>query len=275
MVMSQLCWLFVPFLGGELPLGGEACLLGYGEGPCNVQRCKHKVGFHNRGAQWDTPMARWAGKGNDWIKFMAQRKPRMEDEIRSMLEFMKEAVEKKTEPNGTRPTKKPRDLPLPPLELEKLEAGELADSEIKGECKTIVDWVNGHAKLKTRVSTVATTHNLLREWWCRGIRLRQQTADWSTHVFREHNKETDLCGDKAAKGRVEEWVDTAQVVWSEVTGLWVLGWQVRQGELWSRHMYHCSFGSTGLVSNLQEMRAASGHQLLGCRAGGEVWYAGG
>ena len=35
---SQLCWLFVPFLGGELPLGGEACLLGYGEGP--LQRTK-------------------------------------------------------------------------------------------------------------------------------------------------------------------------------------------------------------------------------------------
>ena len=90
---------------------------------------------------------------------------------------------------------------------------------------------------------MATTHNLLREW-CRGIRHRQQTADWSTHVFREHNKEDDLWGDKGAKGRVEEWVDG-------------------------------SFGSTGLVSNLQEMRAASGHQLLGCRAGGEVWYAGG
>ena len=33
----------------------------------NVRRWKHKVGFHNRGAQWDTPMARWAGEGKDWI----------------------------------------------------------------------------------------------------------------------------------------------------------------------------------------------------------------
>ena len=63
--------------------------------PNNVQRWKHKVGFHNRGAQWDTPMARWAGEGNDWTKLMAQRQLRKEDVIRSLLESMKQAVEKK------------------------------------------------------------------------------------------------------------------------------------------------------------------------------------
>ena len=30
--------------------------------------------------------------------------------------------------------------------------------------KTIVDWVDGHAKMKKKVSTVAATQNLLREW---------------------------------------------------------------------------------------------------------------
>ena len=90
--------------------------------PNNVQRWKHKVGFHNRGVQRDTPMAR-AGEENGWIKLMAQRQPRKEDVIRSLLESMKQAVEKKTEHNGTRPTKKPRDLP--PLELEALEAGKM------------------------------------------------------------------------------------------------------------------------------------------------------
>ena len=73
MVMSQFCWLFVPFFGGELPLGGEAVPLGAWRGT----PVTYKVGFHNRGVQWDTPMARWAGEGNGWIKLMAQRKPRM------------------------------------------------------------------------------------------------------------------------------------------------------------------------------------------------------
>ena len=45
-----------------------------------------KVGFHNRGVQWDTPMAKWAGEGNDWKKLMAQRQPREVDLIRSFLE---------------------------------------------------------------------------------------------------------------------------------------------------------------------------------------------
>ena len=103
------------------------------------------------------------------------KKPREEDVIRSLLESMKQAVAKKKEPNGTLPTEQPRDLP--PLELRIPVAGKLPTLEIKGDCKTIVDWVNGHAKMKTRVSTVEAIQNLLREWWGRGIRLRQRTAE--------------------------------------------------------------------------------------------------
>ena len=65
----------------------------------NVQRWKHKFGFHNRGEQWDTPMARWAGEENDWIKLVALSKLRKEDVIRSLLES------KKTEPKGPGRTK--------------------------------------------------------------------------------------------------------------------------------------------------------------------------
>ena len=134
--------------------------------PYNGQRWKHKVGFHNRGVQWGTPMARWAGEGNDWIKLMAHRKARKEDVIRSLLESMKQAVERNTEPNGIRPIKKPRDLP--PLEIERPEAGQRRTLEIKSDCKSIVDWINGPAKMKTRASTVENTQSLLRDWWVEG-----------------------------------------------------------------------------------------------------------
>ena len=60
------------------------------------------------------------------------------------------------------------------------------------------------------------TQNLLREWRSRGIRVRPLGH---THTFREHNKEADLRADKGAKVRVEEWVDTARIAWSDVTGL--------------------------------------------------------
>ena len=74
-----------------------------------------------------------------------------------------------------------------------------------------MDRVNGHAKLETRGSTVATTQR------GRGVDLRQRIADWATHIFREHNKEADLRAAKGVKGREDEWVDTVHVAWSEVT----------------------------------------------------------
>ena len=98
-VMSHLCGLFVPWRG-ERPRGGEAWLPVVWHGTLltlhDVTRWKHEVGFHNRGIQWDTPMARWAGEGNDWIKLMAQRQPRKEDVIHSLLASMRQAVDKKT-----------------------------------------------------------------------------------------------------------------------------------------------------------------------------------
>ena len=147
----------------------------------NVQRWKYKAGFHNRGVQWDTPIVRWAGEGKDWIKLMTELKPREEDVIRSLLESMKQAVGQKKEPNGSLPTKQPSDLPL--LKLKIPVAGKLPTLEIKGDSKTIVDWVTSCAKLKARVSTVEAIQNLLREWWGRGIRLQQRTAVWVTHTF--------------------------------------------------------------------------------------------
>ena len=39
------------------------------------------------------------------------------------------------------------------------------------------------------------------------------------HIFREHNKEAESWSGKGVKGREEQWVDTVNVVWSEVTGL--------------------------------------------------------
>ena len=35
----------------------------------------------------------------------------------------------------------------------------------RGDSNTIVDWVNDHAKLKWREGTVASAHNILRDWW--------------------------------------------------------------------------------------------------------------
>ena len=166
--------------------------------PNNVQIWKHKVGFHNRGVQWDTPMARWAGDGKDWIELMTPTRPQKDDVIRNLLESMKQPVDKKMESKGSVPKKKPRDLP--PLDLGTPVPGESLTLEIKGDKKTIVDWMNGHAKMKTWFGTVEKAQNLLQIWWGRGIRLRQQTTDLVTHTLREHNKEADLWAGKRCEG---------------------------------------------------------------------------
>ena len=212
--MSHLCWLFVPFWGGERPRGGVTGPLGIWRGtPATFNGGSTKVGFHNRGVQWDTPMAKWAGEVKDWIQLMTQTQPRREDIIRSM----KQPVDKKKESEGSVPTKKPRDLP--PLDLGIPAVGERPTLEIKGDNKTIEDWMNRHAKMKSRSGTVEKAQNLQREWWGRGIRLRQRTTEWVTHTFREHYKEADWWADMGAKARVEDWVDTTRIAWQDVTGV--------------------------------------------------------
>ena len=109
--------------------------------------------------------------------------------FRNLLESMKQPVGMKKESKGLIPTKKPRDLP--PLDLGTPLPGENPTLEIKRNNRTIVDWMNGHAKMKTRIGAVEKAQNLLREWWGRGMCLRQRTANWVTHIFREH-KEDDL-----------------------------------------------------------------------------------
>ena len=91
--------------------------------------------------------------------------------------------------------------------------------EIRRDSETVVDWVNGHSKLKTKQSTIASGQNLLGKWWARGLDLRHRVAQWATHIFREHKKEADSWAGKGVKGRDEEWADTANVARSEVSGL--------------------------------------------------------
>ena len=58
------------------------CAWGIATDPTNVARWKHKIRFHNRGVQCDTPMSRCAGEEKDWIQLMAQGPLRKENVTR-------------------------------------------------------------------------------------------------------------------------------------------------------------------------------------------------
>ena len=162
-------------------------------------------------------------------------------------------MEKKIKANETRQAKKQREVP--PLELEIPAEGKKLNLEIQGDCKTIVDWVNGHAKLKTRESTDYPEPSTAMVG--RGVDLRQRTADWASHIFREHNKEAALWAAKGLKGRVVESVDNAQVVWSEVTRLCRF-WDGSCDRPLPKHLGSC----------LQKMWTVTGQNSLDAELGG-------
>ena len=57
--------------------------------------------------------------------------------------------------------------------------------------------------------------------WGRGTDLGRRVAEWQVLICREHKKEAGAWAGTGARGREEEWVDIANVVWSEVTGMGV------------------------------------------------------
>ena len=125
-----------------------------------------------------------AGEGKDFVQLMMQTRPQKEDVVRNLFQSMKQPVDKRKESKGSERTIKPWDLP--PFDLETPLPGESLTLEIHEDIRTIVDWMNGHAKKKTRIGTVEKAQNLLREWRGRAMLLRQRTTDWVTHTFREH-----------------------------------------------------------------------------------------
>ena len=65
----------------------------------------------------------------------------------------------------------------------------------------MVDWVNGHAKLKSLESSIATAQNLLWKWWSRDVDPRRRVVDWEVQTFREQHKEAGVWTGKGVKGR--------------------------------------------------------------------------
>ena len=165
----------------------------------NVTRWKHKFGFHNRGVQRDTPMVKFGGRREKldtaygtWTTPHGRRDgPSTRDdetcrEKKNSTRRCDDEEAKRPGTTGTREARRRHKLIL----------------EIRGDSKTMVDWVNGHAKLKMKESTIATAQNLLRELWSREVGSRQRVTDWAVHIFREHNKEADSwAGERRPRSR--------------------------------------------------------------------------
>ena len=70
------------------------------------------------------------------------------------------------------PSKKPREVD--PMVLEPPTTAKGVEMEMRGDCKTVVDWINGHAKQKTPNKTLVAAQKQMRDWWSRGADLRRR-----------------------------------------------------------------------------------------------------
>ena len=119
--------------------------------------------------------------------------------------------------DGGIPLKKARDVD--PLILDPPGTTEGIELVIRGDSKTVVDWINGKAKQKTPSRLIENIQLQLMDWWRKGVDLSRRTGDWAVHVFREQNTEADQWAGYGAKGREAEWVHDSTIEWAEVTGI--------------------------------------------------------
>ena len=75
-----------------------------------------------------------------------------------------------------------------------LEAPEIREGvqvAIRGDSKTVVDWITAKRGREREEGCLGTIQRQLREWCGDTASTRRREHDWAMNIFREHNKEAD------------------------------------------------------------------------------------
>ena len=91
-------------------------------------------------------MSKWAEEERDWIQLMIRHPPRKEAVIAALMKMLRQPAAHQEKKPGGISSKEPRDLD--PMVLEHPTNTNGMKLTIKGDSKTVVDWINGHAKQK-------------------------------------------------------------------------------------------------------------------------------
>ena len=118
--------------------------------PLNITCLKHKSRYHNRGVTWETPMARRAGSGEDWIQKWRMNPPKKTEAVPALVLTIHLSPLQIKQIEGGIPLRKERKLD--PLVMEPPRSVEGIELVIRGDGKTVADWINGMAKQKSIVS---------------------------------------------------------------------------------------------------------------------------
>ena len=111
----------------------------------------------------------------------------------------------------------------------------------------------GHAKQTMPISTAGTAQLQKRDCWDRRADLRRRVPDWRYILTANTTKKPTR-----ARGREEQWVDSANVVWPEVTGLC---------GFWDGSCQHGVCGAGMLIKiSTQTLGCATNHKRMWTRA---------
>ena len=144
--------------------GGGTRVRGHGMGPNEYYLLEALVFFY-RAVTWDTPMARWAGSGKIGYR-SGERVLQMIPTL--VLAIHLSPLQVKKADGGIPLRKERKQYPLlrkPPRTVEGIEL------VIRGDNKTVVDWINGEAKQKVSYRAIEIIQIQLVEWWKKGVDL--------------------------------------------------------------------------------------------------------
>ena len=131
--------------------------------PLNITCWNHKCGFHNRDVTWDSPMARWAGSGEDWIQKWRMNPPKKTEAVPTLVLAIHLSPLQIKKIEGGILLRKERELDS--LVMEPPRTVEGIELVIRCDSKTIVDWINGKAKQKVSYRAIEIIQIQHMEWW--------------------------------------------------------------------------------------------------------------
>ena len=139
-----------------------------------------------------------AGSGEDWIQKWRVHPPKKTEAVPALVRAIHLSPLQIKMTDGGIPLGNERELD--PLLLVPPRTGTGIELVIRGDSKTVVDWINGKAKQQVSYRAIETIQILLMEWWKKGVDLCQRIGDWAVHIFRERNKEADLWASFGPRG---------------------------------------------------------------------------
>ena len=175
--------------------------------PIHVSRWKHQWCFsqRGRGVGYSYGQVGWRGKrlGTRNVPKKKKHPPKKDEVIMAPLK-MARRHSKHLLKKATRSSQQKQTRELDPTVRDVPGRGTGIQVEIRGDSKTVEDWIHGIARQRSACEAVGEIQRQLRDRWSKAVNMRVRKGDWAVHIFREHNKEGDAWAEQKVLVAVRE-----------------------------------------------------------------------